>query len=385
MERWLSKPRVMLALSAVMLTAALNRSDPLVYGLFLFLATLSALGWLLPWAALRGVTLRAAGSGEAGEGAETGLSLLVEQRGWWPVFMLEVETHWQWAGRRIVLRQVLPVLRPRRALDLGRKVRFPCRGRYRLERVALASGFPLGLQRASREVQVGDVAFLVLPALGTVQLPGDLDAAADDRGLQTTRRLGQSSELAALREYEPGDPLGRVHWRASARAGHLVIQQHLQSGSPLVHVVTQLPDAAAAGDPQAPAEEAIRAAATLCHRLAEADVRVRAHLPGSAQPLGDPAAIRRALAAAGPGSLPLADAVARAAASMRRDERCIAVVGADVDADALLRLLAPVRAAGAAPIVCVALGQDPGAASLQVAAAMARLERAGCGVVRSRR
>jgi uncharacterized protein (DUF58 family) len=381
MERWLSKPRVMVALSAVMLMAALNRSDPLVYGLFLFLATLSALGWLLPWAALRGVAVRAAGSGEVSEGAETGLSLLVEQRGWWPVFMLEVETHWQWAGHRIVLRHVVPVLRPRRARDLGRKIRFPCRGRYRLERIALASGFPLGLQRARRDASVGDVSFLVLPALGSVDLPGDLDASADDLGLQTTRRLGHSSELAALREYEPGDPLGRVHWRASARAGHLVIQQHLQSGSPLVHVVTQLPDAAQAGDPQAPAEEAIRAAATLCQRLADAGVRVRAHLPGNAEPLARPAAIRRALAAAEPGGGSLADAIARAAAVMRRDERFVAVVGADVDAGALLRLLAPVRTGGGTAIVCIAVG----AGETSIASAAAAFERGGCAVVLARR
>jgi hypothetical protein len=66
---------------------------------------------------------------------------------------------------------------------------------------------------------------------------------------------------------------------------------------------------------------------------------------------------------------------------MRRDERFVAVVGADVDAGALLRLLAPVRTGGGTAIVCIAVG----AGETSIASAAAAFERGGCAVVLARR
>ncbi len=58
MERWLSKSRVLLGLCALMLIAAFKRRDPMAYGVFLFLAVICTLGYLLPWLSLRGMQLR---------------------------------------------------------------------------------------------------------------------------------------------------------------------------------------------------------------------------------------------------------------------------------------------------------------------------------------
>lgn len=44
MERLLTRSRVLLAFCCVLLLAALNRRDPMVYGMFLFLATITVLG-----------------------------------------------------------------------------------------------------------------------------------------------------------------------------------------------------------------------------------------------------------------------------------------------------------------------------------------------------
>ena len=64
MERWLSKSRVLLGLCAVLLLAALNRQDPMVYGMFLFLVVVTGLGFGLPWLSLRGTTVRLASATE---------------------------------------------------------------------------------------------------------------------------------------------------------------------------------------------------------------------------------------------------------------------------------------------------------------------------------
>src|SRR5260370_4620783 len=37
---------------------------------------------------------------------------------------------------------------------------------------------------------------------------------------------GEGSEFYGIREYQPGDPLRRVHWRSSARMGRLAVVEY---------------------------------------------------------------------------------------------------------------------------------------------------------------
>ena len=344
MERWLSKPRVLLALCGVLLMAALNRQDPMVYAMFLFLAVLSLLGYLLPWLSLRGMRVQSAmapvGGGQVVQGQSSGLQLLIHRRVWWPAFMVDVETRWSWASREIVLRQTVPVIRGGRSYDLGRDVRFPCRGDYRLVGVTLASGFPLGLMRASQTIAPDGIRLLVLPQAQAVRQALDWSVSEDPQGEQTTRRMGQSFELGMLRKYEAGEFLGRVSWRASARIGDLVIQHFQQSASPLLRLVLQLPPASEVGNPVAPSEQAIRLAAGLCERALAEGVRLRVYLPPGPQPLSDMAHLLPALARAEPGTLDLSQAMQRAAQDMTAGEQLAVVVGANYSAVTLLQELA---------------------------------------------
>ncbi len=343
MERWLTKPRVLIALCGVLLAAALNRQDPMVYAMFLFLAVLSVLGFVLPWLSLRGMqvhTRMTEDGHERFEGQPCGLSLRVQRRAWWPAFMVDVETRWRWAGREFVLRQTVPVIRGRRELDLGRELRFPCRGDYHLAGVTLASGFPLGLMRASLTLTPEDVRLLVLPRAQHLQESLEWSVSEDPQGEQTTRRLGQSSELGMLRKYEAGEFLGRVSWRASARVGDLVIQHFQQSASPLLRLVAQIPAGAEAGDPAAPSEQGLRLVAGLCERALAEGARLRVYLPPGPEPVQDAARVLPALARAQPGSLELAQALSRAAQDMTAGEQLAVVVGANYPAPQLLQELA---------------------------------------------
>lgn len=56
---------------------------------------------------------------------------------------------------------------------------------------------------------------------------GKLLALAQRRrlGQVSTRFQGTGSELYALRDYRPGDPLARVHWKATARFGRLIARE----------------------------------------------------------------------------------------------------------------------------------------------------------------
>lgn len=384
MERWLTKPRVLIALCGVLLAAALNRQDPMVYAMFLFLAVLSVLGFVLPWLSLRGMQVHTqvtAGGDELVEGQSSGLSLRVRRRAWWPAFMVDVETRWRWAGRVFVLRQTVPVIRGRRELDLGRELRFPCRGDYHLVGVTLASGFPLGLMRASLTLTPDDVRLLVLPRAQYLQESLDWSVCEDPQGEQTTRRLGQSSELGMLRKYEAGEFLGRVSWRASARVGELVIQHFQQSASPLLRLVAQIPTGAEAGDPAAPAEQGLRLVAGLCERALAEGVRLRVYLPPGPEPVQDAARLLPTLARAEPGSLELAQALSRAAQDLTAGEQIAVVVGANYPA---LQLLQELVAAGVQswPVrVYIALAPRPAPTLLSMAQGLQqRLQQAGLAV-----
>lgn len=377
MERWLSKPRVMLVLCGVLLMAALNRQDPMVYAMFLFLAVLSLLGYLLPWLSLRGMSVRSAigpsGAGQVVEGQASSLQLLIQRRVWWPAFMVDVETRWRWASREIVLRQTVPVIRGGRSYDLGRDVRFPCRGDYRLVGVTLASGFPLGLMRASQTIAANDLRVLVLPQPQAVHRSLDWRVSEDTQGEQTTRRMGQSFELGMLRKHEAGEFLGRVSWRSSARIDDLVIQHFQQSASPLLRLVVQIPPSAEVGQPAAPSEQAIRLAAGLCERALAEGVRLRIYLPSDPQPLSELAQLLPALACAEPGTLELSQAMQRAARDMTAGEQLAVVVGANYCATTLLQELAAAGLQGGP--VCVYIAVPPGPAAARLSAAQELQQR----------
>jgi len=289
-----------------------------------------------------------------------------------------VHTHWQWGAKTIVISHTVPLIRARERYELGSCFRFPCRGNYRLSEVVLASGFPLGMVTARRRAVQHGISALVLPAARAVLLPGQLDISHDPQGNQTTRRLGQSFELGTLRQYVAGEPLGRVNWRASARAGELVIQHFQQSSSPRLHLVTDIPPEHELADPATPTEHAIRIAAGISRQALTAGVRVRAYLPQQTEPLQDNEGILRALASAAPDSLPLTQAINRACGRLSEGDQLVAVVSPRRDAAGLVRDLS-IPALGKCPVmVYIATAPNPPAADLALSAILSRtLSEAG--------
>jgi uncharacterized protein (DUF58 family) len=100
------------------------------------------------------------------------------------------------------------------------------RGRVTLAGVTVARREPLGLARALRP-QATPAALLVLPrryALPPLTLPG---ARRYQRGgITLAQSVGDSEEFVALRDYRPGDPLQRIHWRSWARTGRPVVREY---------------------------------------------------------------------------------------------------------------------------------------------------------------
>lgn len=96
------------------------------------------------------------------------------------------------------------------------------RGIHRVRRARLMSTWPLGLVRASRALDMpGEI--VVYPAPLDLADGRAVGGEAGDAGVPVSRNgLLQPS---GLREFRPGDPLKRVHWRAMARTGHPVVAE----------------------------------------------------------------------------------------------------------------------------------------------------------------
>jgi len=87
-------------------------------------------------------------------------------------------------------------------------------------------------------------------------------------GETSVRRPGQGLEFYGIGEFHAGDPLRRVNWRASARAGHLMLNQFMnEAGGETVLVLDLRVTSRIGAPPNTCADYSVRAAAALSHRL----------------------------------------------------------------------------------------------------------------------
>jgi uncharacterized protein (DUF58 family) len=380
-EALLTKPRTVFVLCVVLFWSALNRHDPIVYTMAVTLTLVGGLGYLLPWLAMRTATLERAGQWpqqvEVMQDEPLDLALRLRQAGWCPAWLVEVEARWEWAEREFTTAGTVAFLPPRSSVPALGRAAFPCRGVYRLDGLRLRSGFPLGLVQAERRVSVGDFTVLVKPAARNLQLPSEWTVSEDAAGDAAEGHSGESLELNMLRAYEPGESVRRVDWRASARAGELVVRQFQHPASVLVKVLVDLPGANDVGRPDSPREQAVRVAASVCAYLEQQAVRFRLLLPGLA-PVTHAEAVPHTLAGAQPPVTPWAQHLTRVAASLAHGEQVVAVVGAAADAGPLLQAAREAQALGARVVVVIATWPEAGGALLQAATLLqAELRQAG--------
>ena len=163
----------------------------------------------------------------------------------------------------------LPALSRSEAVEVALPVPTSRRGRvvlgpWRLERV---DAWGLAVRRLA---VIDAVEVLVLPRLHPVSVAHLPMAEAESRGAQEAG----TTHVATLREYVVGDELRQVHWRSSAKTGHLMVRQYVDSRRPGVDVVLDVsPDSYGAGPAGEDAfDAAVDAAASLAVAVAATGV-----------------------------------------------------------------------------------------------------------------
>jgi uncharacterized protein (DUF58 family) len=136
---------------------------------------------------------------------------------------------WSWLMDQSVRAEVdeseCPDMEPGEVVSVSMNLVPTRRGRLRLEQVAFGCAEPFGLFRSVAKANCpGDV--MILPKrypVDALALPGE--RKYQPGGVALAGDVGESEEFVALRDYRPGDPLKKVHWRSSARCGRPIVKE----------------------------------------------------------------------------------------------------------------------------------------------------------------
>jgi uncharacterized protein (DUF58 family) len=136
---------------------------------------------------------------------------------------------WNWLISRNVRarcdEQPLPDLLPGSGQNVRAELTPTHRGVLRLENITLATPDPFGLFRSLRKIPAPQ-SVLILPKRYRVppfELPGTMKY--QQGGVSMASSIGESEEFVSLREYRPGDPLRRIHWKSFAKTGKPIVKE----------------------------------------------------------------------------------------------------------------------------------------------------------------
>ena len=136
---------------------------------------------------------------------------------------------WRWLLRRNIRAELdevsLPDLRPDEEATVRSTLAPLRRGVLRLEGVTVACPDPFGFFRSLRRISLPQT-ILILPQRHPVprfQLPGSVKY--QQGGVSMASSVGESEEFVSLREYRPGDPLRRLHWKSFAKLGKPIVKE----------------------------------------------------------------------------------------------------------------------------------------------------------------
>ena len=114
----------------------------------------------------------------------------------------------------------LAVLMPGNSVSLDYTLTFPRRGYHRIGPLLMESGDVFGLQKRFRTGQRQDY-ISVLPTVAYIETFNVASRRPQGPVRISNRIYEDPTRITGTREYMPGDPMNRIHWKASARTGQL--------------------------------------------------------------------------------------------------------------------------------------------------------------------
>jgi len=270
----------------VILLGSINYDNALGYLLTFLLFGLFLVTMLHTYRNLVGLAYLGAEAKPVFAGEPVAYALGFDNRGMWSRYSMEVAhwpvAKWRWRRRRrppVSNRGVIETDGPSHMT-----LRLPgvTRGWVSLDRIRIASTFPLGVLRAWAYF-VDDTRCLVYPKPeGPLPLPVDGTAASSSAG----GAHAGNDDFAGFRRYQPGDPIRAIAWKNLARQDTVLVKRFTSGASERIELGWR--HCAALGDTEARLSQ-------LCAWIVEAD-RLGVHygldIPGHCIPPGTGAAHR---------------------------------------------------------------------------------------------
>jgi len=151
------------------------------------------------------------------------------QRNWWDRNVAGGFFSWTWLLQRRLPRPLkavaLPAVAPGESCTIGLEIVPRRRGRIELAGLTLGRADPLGLLKGLTRV-AAPARITALPKryrVPQLALPGR--RKFQEGGVSLAASIGDSEEFIGLRDYRPGDPLQKVHWKSFARTGKPIVRE----------------------------------------------------------------------------------------------------------------------------------------------------------------
>ncbi len=217
----------------LLLAALLLESSLLAYAMYVLLALLLLSRWLARcWIGSLSAT-RMCKQLTAEIGERVSVAVTITNTGGLPVpWLLAEDLLPQYAlGRRFPRIKIkgkrlqIAMLRSGAALEMKYSIECLMRGYFQIGPLTLESGDLFGLHRRFRVLT--EPSFLLVYPRVVPLLGYDIASRRPIGDVRLTHRLYEDpTRIAGVRPYEAGDPLNRVHWRATARTGALHSKVH---------------------------------------------------------------------------------------------------------------------------------------------------------------
>lgn len=206
-----------------MLLAAINYDNNLVYSILFLLISILVVSMIYTYRNVAYVEVRPGNMWPVFSGGTLRYTLQVFNRGSYPVFTLTFRRQYGESDFRVVCDHIAP------GASQSVELIEPAlrRGRFSIQRIEVASLFPLGLFRAMIEVPM-DWEYVVYP-----ELRGDLPWPEIEPDIRTQDdghfRGGES--FYGLRNYQPGESQRHIDWKAVARGRPLMVKEFASGGT----------------------------------------------------------------------------------------------------------------------------------------------------------
>lgn len=220
-------------------------------------------------------------------GQTSNVFLTIENVAALPTGLLLIEDH---VPRELGVRPrfVVDRLAPRTERRVQFAVRSDLRGRFMLGPLSVRLTDPFGFCQLDRGFSTRHQ-LIVTPAvepLPAISLQGDWSGSGDSRSRSVA---AAGDDDVAVREYRHGDELRRVHWRATAKKGSLMVRREEQPWESRCTLLLDTRLQAHFGDgPDASFERAVSAAASASAHLSSRGYAVRLVTGGGPTVLGSP-------------------------------------------------------------------------------------------------